>query len=84
MIELFKDNDQKKQFVSTHADPFKSDKIEEIVFTIEKSGWGHNKGQISYKSRISFKNGDTSGWHRIESDDFVSLIQLTETFIKNL
>lgn len=84
MIELFKTQEEKKSFISTHSDPFKSDKIEDIVFTIERSTWSHSYGKVSYKARISFRNGETSGWHRIEASDFVSLIQLTETFIKNL
>ena len=83
MIELFKNTEEKKSFISTHSDPFKSDKIELIRFNIRNSSWWTN-GKTTYTSYIDFKNGNTTGSHTIEAPDFVSLIQQTETFIKNL
>lgn len=82
MIELFKTSTEKETFVSNHSDPFKSDKIESIRFTIRNSWWSNYK--TTYSSVIDFKNGNTTGSHTIESKDFVSLVQQTELFVKNL
>jgi len=81
-MELFRDNDQKDQFISNYQNPFSPEKVRKIEFTIENNIWGDRKTE--YKSLVSFNNGDTSGYHRIKADSFVDIINQTEAFIKSL
>lgn len=82
MLEIFKSKEQKKEFVSTYQNPFQSDKIKKIEFTIEKLFWDNN--QTKYKSCIKFDTGATTGYHRMEANSFPEIIEQTEAFIMSL
>ena len=81
-MEIFKNDQEKKGFITNYQNPFKSDKVRKIEFTIESSSWFKDKTE--YKSMVRFQSGDTSGYHRMEADDFSSLFEKTEMFIKSL
>lgn len=82
MLEIFKSKEQKKEFVSTYQNPFQSDKIKKIEFTIEKSFWTNN--QTKYMSCINFDTGATTGHHRMEANSFPEIVEQTEAFIRSL
>jgi hypothetical protein len=82
MLEIFKSKEQKKEFVSTYQNPFQSDKIKKIEFTIEKSFFTNN--QTKYKSCINFDTGATTGYHRMEANSFPEIVEQTEAFIRSL
>ncbi len=84
MIDIFKNKEQKEEFISTYQDPFRSDKVESIIFKIEKSMWSSDNGKINHRSLIRFKSGNTSGDHKIEADNFPELVEKTESFIRSL
>lgn len=74
--------DNKNSFVSSYTNPFQSDKIKKIEFTIEKSYWTNDN--TKYESCIRFSANNTTAYHRIEAESFDQLIKITEEFIKNL
>lgn len=80
MLEIFKSKKQKKEFASMYQNPFQSDKIQKIEFTIEKSIFGNTK----YKSLIRFHTGATTGYHRMEANTFPEIVEQTEAFIRSL
>ena len=82
MIELFKSSEESKAFIDTYSDPFKSDKIESITMNISKGIFKPH--DIEFYANIKFKSGSTSGSHRIDADNFPSLVQKVEIFIKSL
>lgn len=82
MLDIFKSKDQKKEFISSYQNPFQSDKIKRIEFTIEKSFWTNNK--TLYRSCVSFDTGATTGNPRIEAESFTELVEVTEAFIGSL
>jgi hypothetical protein len=82
MIKLFKSSEESKSFIDTYSDPFKSDKIESITMNISKEIF--KPYAVQFYAHISFKNGNTNGSHKITADDFPSLVQKVETFIKSL
>lgn len=82
MLEIFKSKEQKKEFVSTYQNPFKSDKIKKIEFTIEKSFWTNDT--TKYRSCVSFDTGATNGYHRLEANSFPEIVEITEAFINSL
>lgn len=81
-MQLFKSKEQKKNFVSTYENPFKSDKVKKIEFTIENSFW--TNGVTRYKSCIQFESTSTTGYHRMEANSFPELVEQTEAFIQSL
>ncbi len=81
MVQLFADNEQKKDFVSTYQNPFQSDKVKQIDFTIENSIWTK---QIEFKSRVRFETGTTTGYHRMQASSFPEIVEQTEAFIRSL
>ena len=81
MMQLFKDENQKENFVSTYQNPFHSDKVKQIEFTIEYSIWTK---EIEYKSRVRFESGTTTGYHRIQAASFPQIVEQTEAFIRSL
>lgn len=81
MVELFSDKEQKKDFVSNYQNPFQSDKVKKIEFTIEHSIW---TGKIEFESCVRFQSGDTSGYHRIQASSFPEIVEQTEAFIRSL
>lgn len=82
MLDIFKNKEQKKEFVSTYQNPFKSDKVKKIWFIIENSYWTDHK--TSYSSNIDFATGSTTGCHKIKADSFTELVAKTEAFIESL
>lgn len=82
MLNLFKKKGQKEEFINTYSNPFCSDKVKKIEFTIEKSYW--TNGEIKYKSCVSFDSGSTTGYHRIEAASFPEIVEKTEAFIHSL
>lgn len=82
MLEIFKNDKEKPEFVSDYQNPFQSDNIEKIMFTIEKSWW--TDGKTTYRSSINFKTKLTTGTHRIDASSFTELIAKTESFVKSL
>lgn len=82
MLNIFDNSEEEKKFISSYSNPFKSDKVDSIDFTIDKNMFDKNK--IQYKARIRFINGNSTGYQNIESTDFVSLVKETELFIKSL
>lgn len=81
MITLFKKDSEKADFVTSFKNPFQSDRIETITFEIENYSW---RNGVRFNARVSFRNGDTSGWHRIEADSFNELLDKTKTFVDSL
>lgn len=82
-MELFNQKTQEKeQFLSTYKDPFKSDKVESIIFHIGKSMF--SPYEINMSATIKFKNGDTSGAHNIKADDFPTLVKKVDEFVHSL
>lgn len=82
MLELYKNEEEKKTILSTYSNPFKSDKVTCITYTIQNDWWSNHK--TVYKARVQFESGDTKGDHNIKADDFPSLLKSTEDFIKSL
>jgi hypothetical protein len=82
-MQLFKTSEQKKSFVSTFSNPFKSESVNTIDLRIRNDDFWTN-GKTKYTATVRFKNGDTSGNHGLEADDFMSLVQKVEEFLKNL
>lgn len=82
MLELFKNKEQKKDFTTTYENPFQSDKVKKIEFTIENSFWTSNK--TTFKSCINFKTGATTAYHRMEANSFPEIVEQTEAFIRSL
>ena len=82
MLDLFENEEQKKDFITTYENPFQSDKIRKIEFTIEKSFWTNHK--IAFKSCISFDTGATTGYHRMEANSFPEIVKQTEAFVKSI
>jgi len=82
MLELFKNKEQKKDFVTTYENPFQSDRVKKIEFTIESSFWTNHK--TTFKSCILFDTGDTTGYHRMEASGFPEIVEQTEAFIRSL
>lgn len=82
MLELFKNKEQKKDFITTYEDPFQSDKVRKIEFTIENSFWTSNK--TAFKSCIKFDTEATTGYHRMEANSFPEIVEQTEAFIRSL
>lgn len=81
-IITFKNEEEKKTSLSMYSDPFKQDKIEEIVYRISCNWW--TSYVTKYRATITFKNGKTNGTHEIESNDFPTLLTEVDTFIKSL
>lgn len=65
--------------ISPLNDPFKSDKIEGVYIWVKK--W---RGAFEFSGHIEFKNCDTEGKQKFTADDFQSLVQKMESFIKTL
>lgn len=82
MLDLFRNKEQKKEFLSTYENPFKSDKVKKIEFTIENSFW--TNGKTAFKSCTRFDSGSTTGHHRLEADSFPEIVEKTESFIRSL
>jgi|LakMenEpi03Aug12_release.lakeMendotaPanAssembly.Ray.scaffolds.fasta_scaffold962431_3 hypothetical protein len=82
MLNIFNNSEEEKKFISSYSNPFKSDKVDKIEFTIGRKLFTEN--EIEYTASIRFKNGNSTGYQKIESSDFVSLVRETESFIKSL
>ena len=82
MLSIFKSKEQKEEFVSSYRNPFTSDKVKKIEFTIEKSFWTNDK--TVYKSCVHFDSGSTTGYHRMEANSFTEIVGQTELFISSL
>lgn len=81
MLEIFKTQEQQKQFVDTYQDPFKSDKIECVSFWVRKNAFCEG---MSVYAHIDFVNGNTKGEHKIIAADFQTLVRQVDEFIKSL
>lgn len=82
MLSIFKSKEQKEEFVSSYRNPFASDKVKKIEFTIEKSFW--TNGLTEYKSCVYFDSGATTGSHRMKANSFTEIVEQTELFISSL
>lgn len=82
MLELFKNKEQKKDFITTYENPFQSDKVKKIELTIENSFWTSNK--TTFKSCVKFATRETTGYHRMEANNFPEIVEQTEAFIRSL
>jgi len=81
MLQLFKNKEQEKKFISNYQNPFQSDRVYEIVFRIGKPLFGD---KIKYRSVIYFKAGNTRGSHDIEALSFTEIVEQTDLFVKSL
>jgi hypothetical protein len=66
--------------LSEIKNPFTSDKIEKIVFTI--CNYEFMK-EPEYEAKINFNIGSTSFKHEVKADNFVNLVAKVEQIIKN-
>ena len=80
-MNLFENKEQESEFVSDYSNPFDSDNVDEITFNIGKNLFTK---EVEYISIISFKNGLTTGRHKIKSNSFIELVKQTQYFIKSL
>lgn len=69
-----------KKELSPVNDPFKKDCLKSVHAHVMK----FYDGTFSFTGSIEFKNGDTEGTQKFSADDFGSLIQKMESFIKTL
>ena len=67
--------------LSEIKNPFTSDKVERIVFTIRNYEY---MNEPEYEANIHFNGGSTSGKHEVKADNFVNLVAKVERIIKNL
>jgi len=82
MITLFNSEEEKKNFLASYNNPFKSENISCVSFWIRKNRF--RPDMIEHEADIDFENGNTKGSHTIISHDLPSLIEKTELFINSL
>jgi hypothetical protein len=82
MLNLINNQDEQQQFLASHNNPFKTDKIDIITFNIRRRHF--SPSEIVHEASVYFKNGTTSVSHDIEADDFPSLVQKVQAFINSL
>ena len=79
MFNLIGSNDSGK-ITQIHSDPFKHECVHRVMFWIAK--W--YDGSIRMHAEIEFVNGKTRAEHRIDDNDFNSLVQKVKMFIDSL
>jgi len=73
--------EEQSAFINTFSNPFQSGKVDGITIFITRELFTEG---IKYWAQIKFKNGNSAGTQKIEAEDFCSLVQRIEQFIKSL
>ena len=80
MMRLFHKQSQLEKF----NNPFYKKNVDKITFEIYDHKNAMFRNDCFMEAEIRFENGNTKGYHKIYSNDFVELVLRTQNFIDGL